>query len=230
MESPYHPPIHLVATLLSAVYTDGVAPRTGTRERILRVSKSLFAARGYEHASTSAIAREAGTSESQLMKHFGNKAGLLEAIFAENWSRITAEALIATQDIASPREKLTLLSKLVVGAMERDPELKLLMLLEGRRIRREGQMIALTEGFMSFVHLLDRILAEMKQSGELRPGLSPQAVRSAMMGMMEGMLRDRFLAERLAYPADFDMHQIALMLETLLAACVTRAAAEALIG
>ena len=83
---------------------------------------------------------------------------------------------------------------------------------------------------MSFVHLLDRILEEMKQSGELLPGLNPQGVRSALMGMVEGMLRDRFLAERLAYPADFDMHQVALMLERLLAACVTHAAAEASSG
>src|SRR5437764_5277097 len=112
----------------------GHLPPGSSRDRILHVAKSLFAKRGYEHASTSSIAREAGTSESQLMKHFGSKAGLLEAIFAENWSRITAESRLATQNVASPREKLTMLSGLVVGAMERDPELKLLMLLEGRRI------------------------------------------------------------------------------------------------
>jgi AcrR family transcriptional regulator len=193
----------------------------------LRVSKTLFAARGYEHASTSSIAREAGTSESQLMKHFGSKAGLLEAIFAENWSRITAEARVVTRDIPSPREKLTVLSALVVGAMERDPELKLLMLLEGRRIRREGQMISLTEGFMSFVHLLDSILEEMRDGGQLRPGLRPQAIRSALMGMVEGMLRDRFLAERLGYPADFDMPQVGAMLETIMASCIVRGSAEA---
>lgn len=204
----------------------GATTRSGTRERILRVSKSLFAARGYEHASTSSIAREAGTSESQLMKHFGSKAGLLEAIFAENWSRITSEARIATQHISTPREKLAVLSRLVVAAMEGDPELKQLMLLEGRRIRREGQMIALTEGFMNFVRLLDSILDEMGQTGQLLPGLRPQAVRSALMGIVEGMMRDRFLADRLGYPADFSVSQIETIFALILSACTAPGSAE----
>lgn len=154
------------------------------------------------------------------MKHFGSKAGLLEAIFAENWTRITDEARNLTRDMRSPLEKVTVLSGLIVGVMERDPELKLLMLLEGRRIRREGQMIALTAGFMAFVKLLDSILDEVKQAGQLRPEVSPQAVRSALMGMIEGMLRDRFLADRLGYPADFDAPQVEAMLGVTLGACI----------
>lgn len=204
-----------------------VASRTGTRERILRASKSLFAARGYEHASTSSIAREAGTSESQLVKHFGGKAGLLEAIFADTWSRITAEARLATRDIVSPREKITALSSLVLGVMERDPELKLLMLLEGRRIRREGRIIALTDAFIDFVQLLDGILEELRDAGQLRPGLSPQAIRSALMGMVEGMLRDRLLEEHLSYPARFDAQQVEAMIAATLAACILPVSAGA---
>jgi AcrR family transcriptional regulator len=205
---------------ISVVILFAMAPRTGTRERILKVSKSLFAARGYEHASTSAIARQAGTSESQLMKHFGSKAGLLEAIFADAWSAISERARIANKDITSPREKLEAFSGMVLAAMDGDPELKLLMLLEGRRIRREGQMVVLTDGFMAFVQIVDGVLEEMQAAGELRPGIAPHAVRSALMGMLEGMMRDRFLAERLGYPANFDVQQIGEMLGITMAACV----------
>src|SRR5688572_7518797 len=49
-----------------------------SHDRILAAAKHLFATRGYESSSTVAIARAAGTSESQLMKHFGSKEGLLE--------------------------------------------------------------------------------------------------------------------------------------------------------
>ena len=52
-----------------------------SHDRILLAAKRLFAKDGYENTSTVAIAREAGTSESQLMKHFGSKQGLLVAIF-----------------------------------------------------------------------------------------------------------------------------------------------------
>lgn len=161
------------------------------------------------------------------MKHFGSKAGLLEAIFAECWSRITEQARIALQDVPSPLDKLAVLSATVVQTMENDAELKLLMLLEGRRIRREGQMITFTEGFMSFVQLIDSVLEEMRAAGQLRPGLHPQAIRSGLMGMLEGMLRDRFLAERLAYPANFDARQMREFLDATLAACLMPASVGA---
>jgi AcrR family transcriptional regulator len=193
------------------------APGSSTHERILRVAKTLFANRGYEHTSTSAIARQAGTSESQLMKHFGSKAGLLEAIFIAGWSEITEEARAAIEGLNSPTDRLQAITRCVLERLERDPELKLLLLLEGRRIRKEGQMVALTEGFMGFVALLDGVLQQMTDAHMLRPDLSPQAVRSALMGMLEGMLRDRFLADRLGFPAHFDLGQLQYVLGLALA-------------
>jgi AcrR family transcriptional regulator len=193
------------------------APGSSTHERILRVSKTLFANRGYEHTSTSAIARQAGTSESQLMKHFGSKAGLLEAIFIEGWSEITVEARAAIEGLNAPIDQLQAITRTVLERLEHDPELKLLLLLEGRRIRKEGQMVALTEGFMSFVGLVDGVLQQMTDAHMLRKNLNPQAVRSALMGMLEGMLRDRFLADRLGFPANFDLGQLQDILGLVLA-------------
>ena len=89
--------------------------------------------------------------------------------------------------------------------------MKVLYLLEGRRIRREGQMVALTEGFLGFVRLLDSILEECQRRGQLDPETPPHAVRSALMGLLEGMLRDRFLAERLGFPAHFTLDKILQM-------------------
>jgi AcrR family transcriptional regulator len=201
---------------MSPAIPEPVKAQGSTHERILRVGKTLFANRGYEHTSTSAIARQAGTSESQLMKHFGNKAGLLEAIFIEGWMKITDDARAAIDDVPAPLQKLQTISGSVLRSLERDPELKLLLLLEGRRIRKEGQMVSLTQGFLGFVHLVDGVLYEMRDLKILRPDLSPQAVRSALMGMLEGMLRDRFLADRLGFPANFSLHDLQEMLSGVL--------------
>ena len=73
---------------------DGIAtPRSvptqlSSHDRILKSAKQLFARSGYENTSTVAIARQAGTSESQLMKHFGSKQGLLSAILDRGWVAI----------------------------------------------------------------------------------------------------------------------------------------------
>src|ERR1700692_4254072 len=61
------------------------------RNRLLVTAKTLFASLGYDNISTAVIARNAGTGESQLMKHFGGKAGLLETIFTEGWERINSQ-------------------------------------------------------------------------------------------------------------------------------------------
>jgi AcrR family transcriptional regulator len=201
---------------MSPAAPEPVKAQGSTHDRILRVGKTLFANRGYEHTSTSAIARQAGTSESQLMKHFGSKAGLLEAIFIEGWTKITDDARAAIDDVPSPLHQLQTISASVLRSLERDPELKLLLLLEGRRIRKEGQMVALTQGFLGFIQLVDGVLYEMRDLKILRPDLSPQAVRSALMGMLEGMLRDRFLADRLGFPANFSLQQIQEMLSGVL--------------
>ncbi len=181
-----------------------------SHDRILQAAKNLFATRGYENTSTVAIARAAGTSESQLMKHFGNKEGLLEAIFDRGWVAI-AENLRTIQGAPSPEHKLRVLLDATLTGLENDPELKQLMLLEGRRIRKEGHMVMMTSGFLDFVRLADSILAEMANAGRLRPEVHREALRSALIGMFEGMLRDRLLAERSGFPAKYtsaDMRRI----------------------
>jgi hypothetical protein len=44
----------------------------------------------------------------------------------------------------------------------------------------------------------------MGEGGLLRSDLHPQAVRSALVGAFEGLLRDRLLAERAGFPAGYD--------------------------
>jgi AcrR family transcriptional regulator len=178
-----------------------------SHDRILTAAKHLFATRGYESTSTVAIARAAGTSESQLMKHFGSKEGLLEAIFEQGWTAM-GHIFSRIHDLDTPADKLQTLIELVLHALERDPDLKLLMLLEGRRIRKEGHMVVLTQGFLAFVKSIDTILLEMRARGELRTDVPPEAVRSALMGMFEGMLRDRLLAERIGFAAPFSAADI----------------------
>ena len=66
------------------------AEKLASRERLLLAAKTLFARHGYEQTSTATIAREAGSSESQLMRYFGGKAGLLDTIFNESWAAVIA--------------------------------------------------------------------------------------------------------------------------------------------
>jgi AcrR family transcriptional regulator len=182
-------------------------PAASSHDRILAAAKHLFAQRGYENTATVAIARAAGTSESQLMKHFGSKEGLLEAIFEQGW-RHMGQALGEVERLHEPKPKLRALLDAMLRSLETDPELKELMLLEGRRIRREGNMVMMTSGFLHFVAIIDGVLDAMRAAGQLREGVHPQAMRSALIGIIEGLLRDEVLARRVGYAAAFGPQDI----------------------
>lgn len=188
---------------------------TPSRTRLLLSARRLFAENGYERTSTASIARAAGTSESQLIKHFGGKAGLLDSIFVDGWTTLTAFLQQSLTTTASPIDRLRIIPRLMFEALEKDTELRQLLLLEGRRIRKEGRLATLTDGFVGFVKLVDVTLAEMQTAGQLREGINPQAIRSALIGLTEGGLRDRLLAERAGHPSEFTPENIGTLVDAL---------------
>jgi TetR/AcrR family fatty acid metabolism transcriptional regulator len=206
------------------------APEAGSGElsshdRLLQAARRLFGQDGYESTSTAAIARAAATSESQLIKHFGSKEGLLEAIFDQAWVHLERRLSRLDAGTASPVERLVGVTEQLGKAIEADEDLRVLILLEGRRIRKQGLRVTITQGFRRLVALLDEIFAAMQEAGQLRRGLNPQAVRSALLGAVEGLLRDRLLAERAGYPAEYDREQMQTVFRTLVAG-ITEASAR----
>jgi AcrR family transcriptional regulator len=193
-----------------------------SRERMREAAKALFAERGYEATTTAAICRLAGTSQSQLIKHFTGKQGLLEAILEHAWEQINPAIHLAIEKVPSLREKLKIMVDMVLSFLEKDPELRTLFLLEGRRIRGDGHMVVLVPGFLDFVKLLDSILKEMAAKGELLPEIHPQAFRSALMGAFEGLLRDQMLARPSRFPASYSEADAREIMFHFLSSCLNK--------
>lgn len=201
---------------------DDTRSELSSHDRILQAGRRLFAEDGYENTTTSAIARLAGTSESQLIKHFGSKEGLLESIFDKAWQRMASGVKNVQEAPGAPLDKLRALTELFISGLERDKEVRTLMLLEGRRIRKHGHMVLLTQGFQQILSIIDGLLKQMRDTGVLRPDLHPQAVRSALMGAYEGLLRDQILAERASFPAQYDGTELRAAFRTVLECFVVR--------
>jgi len=195
---------------------------TSSHDRLREAAKDLFADRGYETTSTAEVCRLAGTSQSQLIKHFTNKQGVLEAIFEHAWEQINPAVRLATENIASPREKLRVLIDMALGFLEKDPAIRTLFLLEGRRMRGDGHMIVLVPGFIEFIKMLDGILKELATQDEWPPSIHPQAFRSALMGAIEGMLRDRMLARTSRFPASYAESDMRAMISRFLSLVLTK--------
>ncbi len=189
-------------------------PPVSSHDRILMSAKRLFARNGYENTSTVAIAREAGTSESQLMKHFGSKQGLLAAIFDRGWASII-ERVQATQGTGPPADRLFGMLEAMVVELENDSDLKELLTLESRRVRKDNRDVLVSQGFRQFASLVDGLLGEMKRQGQIRPDLKLDAVRAALLGLTEGLVRDRVVARRSELSADYTFDDMKKVLKLL---------------
>ncbi len=192
-------------------------PIISSRDRILLSAKHLFARNGYENTSTVAIAREAGTSESQLMKHFGSKQGLLIAIFDRGWNSI-GERLQATSNRKSPSDRLLAVLEALVVELENDGDLKELMSLESRRIRKDSRDVLMSRGFQQFAEVIDGLLTEMRNQGQIREDVNLDAVRAAFVGMTEGLLRDLVVAKRSEFRADYNFDDVRQVLKVIVPA------------
>jgi AcrR family transcriptional regulator len=193
-----------------------------SRERLRDAAKTLFAERGYETTSTADICRLAGSSQSQLIKHFVNKQGLLEAIFEYAWEQINPAIRLAIQSATSPRERLNMVMGMMLTVLGKDKEMRTLFLLEGRRIRGDGHMVSLVPGFLEFVKTLDGILKDLAANGELRPDMNPQAMRSGLMGAFEGILRDQLLAKPTRFPANYTDAEAQTAIRAFLSTCFAK--------
>lgn len=185
-----------------------------SRERILLAAKRLFARNGYENTSTIAVARDAGTSESQLMKHFGSKQGLLEAILDRGWVAIVERVRGIPAERTRPARLLGMLQAVAIE-MENDPELKELMTLEAHRVRKDSRDVLSSAASRQFSELMDSLLSEMRERGEVRPELNVQVVRTALVGMIEGLLREQVVAARSGTSASFDFDDVNRWLESV---------------
>jgi len=190
-------------------------PAVSSRDRILLSAKHLFARNGYENTSTVAIARDAGTSESQLMKHFGSKQGLLAAIFDRGWASII-ERVQTARHANSPAGRLLSMLDAMILEIESDPELKELGALEARRVRKDNRDVLISRGYQQFADMLRSTLVEMRDQGHVRGDLNLDAVRSAIMGMTEALLRDQVVARRSELRAEYNSADIRKLLEILI--------------
>ncbi len=186
----------------------GKNPPDPSRSRLLVAGRSLFAELGYENTQTAAIARKAGTSESQLVRYFGGKAGLLAAIFDTAWQPINARVHDLLTDAPDARHAVLAVLSSVLAVFERDPELAVLFLLEGRRIRGGSYEVRLSPGFVEFTDTVHRLIKRGQQDGSFAPSLDGSALATALMGAAEAMVRERLLARRRGVSRSFSNTQV----------------------
>jgi hypothetical protein len=82
----------------------------------------------------------------------------------------------------------------------------------------------MSRGSQQFAEIVDGLLNEMRDQGRIRADVNLDAVRSAILGMTEGLLRDQVVAKRSDCRADYSFDDVRKVLEIMLPALSSEAA------
>jgi TetR/AcrR family transcriptional regulator len=177
----------------------GTAPRSDTRERILRGALSTFAEKGFEGATTREIATRAGVNLGLLQYHVGGKQKLWQAAVALAFGEMRSGATAILDDSApsDDRERLRALIHLLAGFVSRNPEFVRIMHHEGKR--RGPRMRWLVDRHVKPAYAEVTILLERAQaSGVLPANVAPAHLLYVLVGSIDLIFHQAEECKRLA--------------------------------
>jgi len=166
------------------------------RRRILVVAKHRFARFGFEETSLDDIARSSDISETELRAHFDNKRNILTASLNEGWGPLNLRFAGIARNSLRARDAMLSMLAFTANLMEQDEDFVRLFLFEGRRPDAESSEISLSYGYRRFMQICAEIVIRGQKDGSFKQSLHPQVVASMLVGAIEGMIRDRLVAEQ----------------------------------
>jgi AcrR family transcriptional regulator len=142
--------------------------RAATESALIAAATAVFAEKGYENATTHAIAEVAGCSEALIQRYFDGKEGLLLAVLRE--------------DKADPK-RAGFLERPLCSSLRKEAKEAILYSIDMMAERSERMRIVFSRVLVDrgFQAEFDRIFAR----GRIRNGLTARLVRYVEAGMID---------------------------------------------
>jgi AcrR family transcriptional regulator len=192
------------------------------RLRLLECAGATLSTRGLGGLSLRTLAAEVGTSTTAVYALFGGKPGLLEALYAEAFSRLGAR-LGAVSTGADPVEDLVALGRAYREAALADPHFYD-VLFGGALPAGERWWAVAAPMFRPVVDLVERAVTR----GALRPGTDPATVSLALWATLHGLVALHLRGPRPAgAPAPEQVFDLAVRAAVAGWVCGPRAVAQA---
>jgi TetR/AcrR family transcriptional regulator, fatty acid metabolism regulator protein len=169
---------------------------TARSRAILSTASRLFAAKGYDNATTSEIAREAGVAEGTLYHHFGSKDGIFLKLFDETMEGYLGgiEGLLAEE--TSGRETLAALVRFHFRYVSGRREHYLILLRDfpvQLTVERFAAGRPQRQKLDRITDLFSRVLARGKADGTLRLPFPVRDTAENLRGSLYGTTRLKML-------------------------------------
>lgn len=160
-------------------------PAEGERyKKILRAAITVFADKGYHGCRISDVAREAGVAYGLVYHYFKDKPALLQSVFEVGWGGFVARVREVAESDAPIYEKVQRIVAVAFEAYRIDPRAVKVVLLEIARNPGLGS-VNRQSAFVEVIQIAQRMFAEAKQRGELKPELDPVLCGAFLFGSIE---------------------------------------------
>lgn len=175
---------------------NGALRRYEVRRRIMTVGKQRFARCGYENVSLPDVASGAELEWDDFLGYFRDKYSLLMAIMEDGWGDLLPHLQDISAGSRSAHSAILGIFAFMTNSLQQDEDLVRLLLFEGRRPDPEAEAIILTDGYRRFIQLWRDQVVRGQRDGSFGASHHPQIAASMLVGTLEGMLRDRLVAEQ----------------------------------
>ncbi|MEC1540603.1 fatty acid metabolism transcriptional regulator FadR [Bacillus subtilis] len=152
--------------------------------QIIDAAVEVIAENGYHQSQVSKIAKQAGVADGTIYLYFKNKEDILISLFKEKMGQFIERMEEDIKEKATAKEKLALVISKHFSLLAGDHNLAIVTQLELRQSNLELRQ-KINEILKGYLNILDGILTEGIQSGELKEGLDVRLARQMVFGTID---------------------------------------------
>lgn len=153
-------------------------------KQIVDAAVIVIAENGYHQAQVSKIAKEAGVADGTIYLYFKNKEDILISVFREKMAIFVENIKEILKKDLPIAEKLQLVVENHFRVLEEDPHLAIVTQLELRQSNKDLRF-QINNVLKEYMVLLDTLLEEGVEKGELSPELDLRLARQMLFGTMD---------------------------------------------
>ncbi|MCW0117806.1 fatty acid metabolism transcriptional regulator FadR [Bacillus subtilis] len=152
--------------------------------QIIDAAVEVIAENGYHQSQVSKIAKQAGVADGTIYLYFKNKEDILISLFKEKMGQFIERMEEDIKEKATAKEKLALVISKHFSLLAGDHNLAIVTQLELRQSNLELRQ-KINEILKGYLNILDGILTEGIQSGEIKEGLDVRLARQMIFGTID---------------------------------------------
>ncbi|MGG1247520.1 fatty acid metabolism transcriptional regulator FadR [Bacillus spizizenii] len=152
--------------------------------QIIDAAVEVIAENGYHQSQVSKIAKQAGVADGTIYLYFKNKEDILISLFKEKMGQFIERMEEDIKEKTTAKEKLALVISKHFSLLADDHNLAIVTQLELRQSNLELRQ-KINEILKGYLNILDSILMEGIQLGELKEGLDVRLARQMIFGTID---------------------------------------------